>query len=451
MRAKLGTAATLLIVVLMFGGTGVFATYEIVTMLYDGARAREWTAVQADAVSERSYRYRFDGRDYESDRWGLERLGGSDNIDTWYRDMSDRVRSAFKEHRPITVYVNPADPSQAMIDRDIRWKQVLLFVPFAVCFGGIGLGALWMAPGVLRDSPDKDKPQPQAAPAPARTVASDVRGGLVGSWVFAVFWNALSMPVAVAFVPDALRAGEWLALLILIFPFVGLLLLWYAINSTIGYLRHGSATLNVLTAEPRPGAPLQGSIAFARGVSAGDPFRVELECLKVESTSNKISTTTFWSKECAVQAAPAPAGAHVDFRFDVPASVPPTSTDASAAVRHKWRIQARPAAQHMAAAYGFDVALLPSAASEDEFTLANDAPVPDAVKAMFERLGVNASKAKQRAAFAELPPDEQQALAKFAHRVPSMKTIVIVIICIVTAIQFGPVILDLIRLVRGQG
>ena len=71
----------------------------------------------------------------------FERLGGSDNIDSWQRDMRELVSTAFKKHRPITVYVNPAEPSQAVIDRNIRWKQVLLFVPFAIrhlsnVFGG---------------------------------------------------------------------------------------------------------------------------------------------------------------------------------------------------------------------------------------------------------------------------------------------------------------------------
>src|SRR5438045_3100724 len=121
MREKLGTAAILLVVVLMFGGTGVFATWMIATMLYDGSRAGEWVPVQAEAVSSSSYRYRIDGRDYESDRWGLARVSGSDNIDTWYRDMSDRMATAFEKHRPITVYVDPKDPSQAVIDRNIRW------------------------------------------------------------------------------------------------------------------------------------------------------------------------------------------------------------------------------------------------------------------------------------------------------------------------------------------
>src|SRR5262249_23948299 len=149
-------------------------------------------------------------------------------------DMSDLVETAFKKHRPITIYVNPADPSQAVIDRNSRWKQVLLFIPFAICFGGVGLGALWMLPAMFRDSPDKQKAQ-QPAPMsnPARSVKSDVRGSVIASWIFAIFWNALARPVAIGVVPDLLRKGEWLALIILLFPLVGIFLLWSAISSTV--------------------------------------------------------------------------------------------------------------------------------------------------------------------------------------------------------------------------
>jgi uncharacterized protein DUF3592 len=450
MGAKLGAAAICVVAALGFGGVGVFASWMIATMVYDGTRAREWTEVHAEAVSERGYRYDFGGREYRSERWGLDRLGGSDNIDTWYRDMTERMRVAFKEHRPVTVYVNPQDPSQAVVDRNIRWKQVLLFVPFAICFGGVGLGALWMLPRVLRGSADDTGQRQAPAPAAGRTIKSDVRGSVIAAWLFAIFWNALAMPVSIGFVPDLLRQGEWLALLILLFPLVGLFLLWSAISSTMSYLRHGSAVLDVLTAEPRAGGALQGSIAFARGVSVGDPFRVELECIQVDSSSNKVSTSKFWSKECAVQASQAANGPRVDFRFDVPETVPPTSTDANAPVRHKWRVAARPASQRAGAAYGFDVALLPPRPSEEEFALANDPAIPAEVDGMFDRLGVGASNAKKRAAFAQLAPEEQAALAKYATKVPSMKVVVIVIVCIVAAVQYGPMLVEVIRALGGR-
>ena len=104
----------------------------------------------------------------------------------------------------------------------------------------------------------------------------------------------------------------------------------------------------------------------------------------------------------------------------------------------------------MAAAYGFDVALLPPAESTEEFWLANDPPVPDEVKQLFDKLGVNASEAKKRAVYAQLAPEEQQALAKAVRWFPSIKTIVIGVVAIVMLIEWGPTILNLIGFFRGQ-
>jgi len=450
MGAKLGAAAICLAVVLVFGGTGVFASWAIATMLYDASRSREWTAVQADVEKDGySYRYRFEGREYHGERWGLMRVEGRDNIDNWYGDMRDLVRDARKAQRPITVYVNPADPSEALIDRHIRWNLVLFLTPFALAFGGVGVGGLWMMQRVFRDAPAGEA-RPQAK-APATRVASDVRGALLGSWLFAFFWNAMAMPVGFLFVPDALRRGEWLALLVLLFPLVGVMLLWYAIHSTIGYLRRGAATLNLLTAEPRPGAPLRGSIEFARGVSAGDAFRVELECFRTDRRGDETDRRKFWSREAAVQAVGAGDRPRIDFSFDVPASVPASSTDTAAPVSHAWRIEARPAGQRMAAGYGFDLALLPALPVDKAIAFANSTPVPDEVKEMFERLGVKATDAEEREALAGLKPEERQALAKYARYVPSMKKIVIAIVCIVVAIQLIPVVMHLIHLVNGMG
>jgi hypothetical protein len=345
------------------------------------------------------------------------------------------------------VYVNPQEPAQAVIDRDVRWKLVMFLTPFALGFGGVGVGALWMLPRVLRDSPDKDRPK---EPKPlARTVSSNMRGGMLGVWLFAFFWNAISMPVAFMFVPEKVREGEWAALIVLIFPLVGVLLLVYAIKSTVGYLLRGGAVLEVLTAKARVGAPLQGSVAFSRGVAVGDAFRVKLECVKTDRRGEETSTDTLWTREAAVQAVEGPRGPRVDFRFDIPSTVPATTADSKAEVANKWRVEVQPASPKFAMPYGFDVALAEAPPETAEFAFSNDAPVPAEVQQMFERLGVNATEGKKRAAFAELPQEQQAALVKFARWVPSMKKIAIVIVCIVAMIQFGPVLIDLIRLVKG--
>jgi hypothetical protein len=51
-------------------------------------------------------------------------------------------------------------------------------------------------------------------------------------WIFAFFWNAMSWPIAFLAVPDIVEKGEWVGLLVLLFPLVGLGLLWAAVSAT---------------------------------------------------------------------------------------------------------------------------------------------------------------------------------------------------------------------------
>ena len=279
MKAKLGVLVFCLLFAIPFGGVGVGASWMIYRMVHDSYAARDWVKVRATVDSPKEYRYSFQGRDYFSRRLGLEPLGGSDNIDDWHDVMHDLMTTAMNEKKPITVFVNPENPAEAVIDRDIRWKLVLFLSPFALAFGGVGVGALVVAARTLFTSkmPLQDVNREKVSHKPTPTKASS---GVAGLWVFAFFWNALSFPIGFLVVPEAIQNGEWIVLLVLLFPLIGLLILWSAIASTFGWLRRGDASITVKTARPRVGAPLEGSVGFARGVRQDELFRVKLTCLR---------------------------------------------------------------------------------------------------------------------------------------------------------------------------
>jgi hypothetical protein len=74
--------------------------------------------------------------------------------------------------------------------------------------------------------------------------------------VFAFFWNALSFPIAILVVSDVVTSGEWAGLLVLLFPLVGVGLLWAAISVTWKAWvarRRGEATDRPPGARTRPG------------------------------------------------------------------------------------------------------------------------------------------------------------------------------------------------------
>ncbi len=273
---KLGSALACLLFAIPFGGVGVFATWAIGSTVSDAWRAREWVRVRATvqdanlAVSSGSeggstyqasgsYRYAFGGRQYTGNRLGISTLGGSDNIDDWHHEVSGRLADARAAGKPVTVWVNPDNPAESVLDRELRWGQVLFLVPFSLAFGGVGVGALVALVFVL-----KGKGEGGAGEAVNRAIgARDGDTQTVDNasprflWVFAFFWNAMSWPIAFLAVPDIVESGEWLGLLVLLFPLVGLGLLWAAVSATWNAFvarRRGPALARPARARSAPGA-----------------------------------------------------------------------------------------------------------------------------------------------------------------------------------------------------
>jgi hypothetical protein len=231
-RDRLGAIVTCLLFAVLFGGIGGFTGYLAGSMVYDGYRARDWIKVRAEVVSEDAYRYVYDGKSRVSTRLGLMRIG-SDDVDGWTAGIVDVLEKARKENRPITVYVNPDDPEEALVDRAIHWKFVAAMMPFVFGFGGVGAAALWIMAGKVHHGLG-------GSPGPLATL-----------WLVTFFWNVIAFPLTAVALPDMIEDGEWMGLLILLFPAVGLLLLYGALAGTWKRLRGEAVGIKAPMAQRR--------------------------------------------------------------------------------------------------------------------------------------------------------------------------------------------------------
>jgi hypothetical protein len=93
---------------------------------------------------------------------------------------------------------------------------------------------------------------------------SNQQAGASFLWLFAFFWNAISVPIAILVVPPAIQEGEWAALFVLLFPVIGMLLLWGAIAATIKAVRMRFARRE--KAAPTTFEAQRRSDGFARGM-----------------------------------------------------------------------------------------------------------------------------------------------------------------------------------------
>ena len=158
-------------------------------------------------------------------------------------------------------------------------------------------------------------------------------GGLI--WGFAIFWNLITAPALLAF-SDELNKGNQMIWLVLLFPLAGLYLIGMAIHKTLDWRRFGQMKV---TLEPYPGAiggDVAGTIHLSTPLPAGTPIKVSLDCVRHYSHGKNSSQSIVWQHNGLFEPLQSRRSTSVQFLFEVPTSVPQSSTGNSS--YHVWTL-----------------------------------------------------------------------------------------------------------------
>ncbi len=273
------TTATITSLELRHGGKkgdslAVEATYRY--------RAPDVTSLEAGAMS-----------DYTSDQVGVH--GGSDNIGSWQQDTFRRLDTARREERPVPAWYDPADPAQAVLDRDPRWPMLGFLMIFPLVFGLVGGGVAWL--GIHQWRKRGAAAVDPRIRAGATLITAD-GGGTVGLWVIAVFWNAIAWAATVAVLHSS-DAPLAIRLVVLIFPIVGAMLFGLALLHTTRILHHGRPRLRLEQGTWQSGRRVKATVLVASGPGPGARIDARLAVVRrVESGTGKnrrINEQTLWS------------------------------------------------------------------------------------------------------------------------------------------------------------
>jgi hypothetical protein len=428
-QGGVSSALFALVFAVCFGGVGAFATWVMGSTVLEGWAAREWVRVKADVVSygggNVAYKYRVGEREYTGDKLGPGPLSGGEVDD----ELDARISTAQAERKPITVFVDPEAPQKSVVDPEIPWQMVLFMTPFAFGFGGVGLGALVVA-GKLLFGSGSAKPK-------THVEAAGTGAGFL--WIFAFFWNSIAFPIAFIAVPEMLRSGEWLGLLVLLFPLVGVLILWGAIATTWRLLKVGRAEFHLQNREPRLGGEVAGFVT-GRRFQPGDGYRVRLVCVTEE---NNAPLLEHWSKERNLRVTQTPQGPRLSFGFDTPERLPAAAGARDESTQWQVRIFAEGDAQTPLFTFRFEMLPREGAAMvevDDEVPVdLVEQPVPAGIPQGLEGIAAfvgherlqekiaslsTTERAQLHERFAQLPPSQREALAnlgKYATYLPLVK------------------------------
>ncbi len=288
------------------------------------------------------YTYSYQGQRYTGNRVGI--MGGSDNQADFHRQLASRLEAAWRADDPVDAWVNPHEPGDAVLHRDMRWNMLgyqLLFALIFGCAGGVMLfGVLWVKSSSLGHPRAGTHPWLDRPEWSDNQIACDARGSVWSIWVFALFWNLVSLPLWWV-IPKELAEGNKVMWIAALFPVVGIILLGSAVRTTRSWRRFGQLTLVM---DPFPGAlggQVGGHLELPLPYDNQQRFPVALTCVRsYMSGSGKHRTrkeSLVWQAQGLAYARPATAGTRLDFCFDVPDGLPASELHANS--YHLWRLE----------------------------------------------------------------------------------------------------------------
>jgi hypothetical protein len=255
---------------LVFGAVG-FGTiyYTAGRPLYYLLRAQSWRPAECEILFSQvessgskgdtsrismQYRYTVNDRPYTGKRYDF--LVGSDNMDNAGKA---EIVAAHRPGQTVACFVDPADPTESVINREFRWKY-LMGAAFGAPFALVPVLFISLAVWARRKAQQRQAVQmattglpmtglPASGLMPTTTTFGSSGGPVVlkpessrlarlaGMIFLCVFWNGIVGLFTYFEITGNIKGANWFIYVFLIpFQVIGLLLLWGVINSALALL-----------------------------------------------------------------------------------------------------------------------------------------------------------------------------------------------------------------------
>jgi hypothetical protein len=285
---------------------------------------------QGQTVAEGSYRYDFDGKSYIGSNLGLQYGALRD----YHWSVAAQLQEALNQTESISVWVNPKQPSESIVDRQLRFATYLIELLFALFF--FSTGGLIAAIGLQRlyfsfrpnATPWLKHPAWQGGP-----IKPEAGRTLKGLWL--LWWIACVTIVPMSGFFLFTDSNDKQA------PFVPVLFLALYIGFSL-FLLHQSWRVYQnrkirLWLEPFPGqigGSVAGRIQLEPHIDPASQLSLELRCLYQTHASGtekktRVEHELLWSERGIIRASPGNTGFAVEFSLSVPDHLPSSIVDFS--------------------------------------------------------------------------------------------------------------------------
>jgi len=201
------------------------------------------------------------------------------------------------------------------------------------------------------------------------------RAAMLGAWVFAGLWNAISIPSFVAALHKASSGEVGRAMLVVIgmFPLVGVGLAAIAVRQTLRWRKFGTSTLELKTLPGVIGGPLRAVLHAGPRLSDAERVALRLACVQRITSGSGDSRSTreniLWQFTREVRRAEfvAAQDVQVPAEFTIPFGSAPSDAETSDRMI-VWRLSAEAAVDGVDYAESFEVPVFVTPESREDVT-----------------------------------------------------------------------------------
>lgn len=344
MNSKIGTKVLVMLFLLPFLGVALWMGFMAFQSVNRVEAARSWNEAKAEITScvlhrhrgskggysyrvDAQYTYTVDSKKYNSSKVSF--YFGSDNIGRFHQNTFHKLDTARLSKKSFPCWVNPANPEEVVLIRDLRPEMIGFQLIFVFAFGGAAIAVLL---GTLSSGDSK-----RLANSNIRMRSSGIHRSLLLSGIIAdavagwILWKVVTL-IGLAATPWYL----WLCVL------PGGILTACGVYFWMRFSKFGVSELMLSSSIVRLGDRLNATVMIPKMVEG--EFKGVLSCTHQYTTGSGKHRTThhdvLWSSELISGGSPAGSEmTHVSFHFELPvASQGAHPTREMGNTKYYWRL-----------------------------------------------------------------------------------------------------------------
>lgn len=344
MNSKIGTKIFLMLFMIPFLGVGVWMGSMTFRELQKVEKARSWDETPAEINScilqrhrgskggytyqvTAHYTYTVNSKKYRSSKVSF--YSGSDNVGNFHRNTFHKLETARLSKKTFPCWVNPENPEDVVLIRDLRPEMMTFQLLFVFLFGGVAIAVLCstlFSNDSMRLSNGNIRMRKAGLHRPL--IISAILTDAGTAWMI---WKLMTL-IGLLAIPWHL----WLSII------PGLILTSIGIYMWMRFSKFGVSELMLSSSTLRLGDRMNATVMIPKMVESD--FKGVLACTHQYTTGSGKHRSThhdvLWSSE--LMSGGTPTGAemtHVSFHFELPiASLGVQPTQDTGSTKYYWRL-----------------------------------------------------------------------------------------------------------------